>query len=185
MGIDQRVPFSIEGIDVTEPRDRAVNDFLTQPPIGCQYLDSPGDTVTVANTTFTFDIRAPGVASPGVTYDPYNMIDPVNDRIKIPFPGVWDVQAHWLAYSPSVALHFYCQLTQGNVGINNTTALFDMEYMEAECHMQFNEPLYVDRAWIASKTYLYPKGQSISGTARARLMSFSLWLRSAQKPGKY
>ncbi len=191
MGLEQRIPYPLDpDSDLEDPFQAGMQRWATQPPIGCQYVDASSTFTTLSDGIHsTIDLLT---TAGNVKYDPYGLIDLTNNRIGIPFPGIWDITCEVLGTTASTSCFQFSQVTQGAVPISTLNPMIDFA-LYAAASIGYNHlmsmPLYVDRAWIANNQYLYIRGltDDLAGAAAgfAKVKTFSMWLRSAFAPSKY
>lgn len=191
MGTDDRIPLQRVGFDLSDGPDSALIANASQPGIGCQYLDTSSTMTSCAdNAHQILDFLS---TAGNIIYDPYNLIDITNDRVRVPFPGIWDCYAEVHGTFASGGSPTFTQITQGNVNVVRTAPMLDADWTSVGGgefhHILGMFPLYVDRAWIANNTYLYVKVNNIdiasNLAADAKIVGFTMWLRSALIPGRY
>lgn len=188
MGLDDRIALQRAGVDSLDPASRGISDFTSQPPLGARYYDTgttnTGFTAGVANT---FDFRA---VAGLVQYDPYNMIDTVNDRVKIDVPGFYDILVEvFVDNMVAGGDFFFAEFVQGIInptGLREMSDFFVTPGAADPCRLLLHgQGIPMTRARINAGSYWYVRGTALTHNQVARIISFSIWMRSAYVPGKY
>lgn len=187
MGLDDRIPLSRAGLEPVKPPDQAVIANASQPPIGCSYVDESGTYQTLtADTVTTLDFLATAAS---IEYDPYTMIDVTNNRVTIPTPGIWDLEWTVLAEGVSAATDVInCSFLQGTGTPTGLQQANDFWYPAAAADfgkLHVNKPYYVSKAKLNAGNLFYLRCLSSGSNNDVKIVSFTMWLRSAVIPGKY
>lgn len=142
------------------------------------------------NTTTTMDFRA---TAGNVQYDPYKMIDVTNDTVTIPFPGIWDLAFEVIADSATIASGdgYMAQFAQGTLAASGLVQNQDSKHaarISSHICLQSSQPFLVTRSELGSGSLWRLRCYQINDAATVRSMkivTFSMWLRSAHIPGRY
>ena len=187
MGIEERIPLSRAGLDMIQPVQKALIDYTTQSPVGCRYLDQTANYTSCGATAATvLDLRAGGIQ-----YDPYDLIDLTNNRITIPHPGVWDVAVEVIAADvTAINDYIYVQFSQDNTGVAAEGELADFQSAFAagqSIRLLINSTSYVTQEQLNTfgKLFWITCYNASASSNDVKIISLSLWLRSARPPSKY
>ena len=186
MGLDDRVPFDQGQFSQDDPRDRAVSQFATQPPLGCRYYYSGSTYQTLtADTATSLDFRAD---AGNILYDPYNMISVANDNVTIPQPGVSDIYSAAVVQSLFGSNDVYAHFAQGTGTINLQLEGSVTDYHGAAgdyMTLIYADQLLITRAQLGAGATWSLGGYTAGHANDFKIRTFSMWLRSANIPSKY
>lgn len=193
MGTEQRIGLPREGLDIaspTDPRDAGLERFATQPPMGCRYLDESSNYTNCTGSAATvLDLRS---TAGNVEYDPYDLISVANNTVTIPHPGIWDVNIE-IAAADIAAIndYLYVQFSQDPNGAAAEGQLADFNTaFKAGQNMRLliSGPGYnVTKSRLATfgKLYYVTVYNASMSINTVKVVSLSMWLRSAHLPSKY
>lgn len=189
MGLDERIPLNREPVESLGPQEVGRYAHASQPPLGCRYYDNSSNMVTVAhNTTTTLDFR-----SGGVQYDPYDMISVADDTVRIPQPGVWDLAFEVIADGATTASgdFYFAQFAQGTAAANGLADNQGQAWCAGSglhALVRCGQSTYLPQSTLGAGDLFRLRAYQFNGATTNRSMkivSFSLWLRSAHVPSKY
>lgn len=188
MGLDDRIALQRAGVDLADPMQRGIVDYASQPPLGARYYDTGAvNTGFLIGVPNTFDFRA---VAGLVQYDPYNMIDMTNDRVKIDVPGFYDIMCEVFVDNMVAGGDlFFAEFVQGIVAPTGLREMSDFVRAPAAAIparlLLHAHGIPMTRARINAGSYWYVRGTALTNNQNARIISFSIWMRSAYVPGKY
>lgn len=183
-----RIPLQRMGLDpLTDAPNRGIIDYSSQPPLGARYYDTGAvNTGFVAGVANTFDFRV----AAGTQYDPYNMIDMVNDRVVIRTPGYYDIVCEvFIDNMVAGGDFFFAEFVQGIIGPTGLRQMSDFYVAPAAadpCRLLLvGQGVPMTPAVIGNGAFWYVRGTALTHNQVGRIISFSIWMRSAIQPGKF
>ena len=184
MGTDQRIPLFI-GTDEAPIAPALIRD-ASQPPMGARYRDETGNYTSCASVAATvLDLRAGGIE-----YDPYNLMDLTNNRVKLPMPGVWDIGIEIVTGPVAIGGdNVYVQFSRDNTGVDAQGQMVAFQQTAADgqyLRLLISTQFYVTRELLGDGDLFYTTCYNASGSAtNVKIVTLSMWLRSANVPGRY
>ena len=187
MGLDDRIPLNREPVEGLSPQEIGRHAHASQPMLGCRYVDTSSTTTNCADgVATTLDLLS---TAGDVKYDPYNMIDVTNNRVRIPQPGVWDISYSVIVVSVAASTAYIdLQFMQG-AGTPSGFGELSFTYHPAatgDYHtMALTDTFHVPQATLGAGDLWYMRALASGAANGLKITSLSLWLRSAHIPSKF